>query len=1065
MSSNNIKDCQCFHFPNGKAISASEHAKQKANIQIFKNNVLLNCNNSLPRSNTARRVYSGSQNRIRSINGLKLTNQKCEDNSSCIFSEKNKADFWINTNTINDPRFTRISSNPSIEILVKGPLDKNVLQSLAEETGNNGFLNPTEIIIGSEVTSISSDLLEDISGINKRLTTFGFKSLITKCISIDTNAFRDCQQLQTLNIPNSVITIGEAAFRNCLLLQTVTIPDSVTTIGKSAFHNCILLKTLTIGDSVSTIQENAFRECKLLQTLTLPDSVISIGKAAFRGCVLLNTVTFGNSVETISEEAFRECGELTSLTLPTSLISIGPNIIFRTNITTINIPPNVTQIDEGAFASPTRSLLTITIDPTNSNFKILDNVLFNHDFTLLLCYPSGRTDTEYTIPNTVTKIGRSSISNCTTLETINIPSSVTTIGEAAFFSNINLTNLNIPSSVTSFEVGFNFFNCRSLTNINIPNGVQFLGEQVFRSCVNLTTVNIPTSVTTIDKFILENTFITTITIPRNVTAISEGAFGKSRLQSISIDENNRNFRVVNNVLFNSNMQILLFYPRGKLDSSYTLPRSVKRIGDSAFEYSTNIFNDNLQTINIQIFSISLNERLTRNINDLLSIGSFAFRSLRVLRNINIPNSVRTIEKNAFFGCISLTTINIPTSLTTIEQGTFELCRTLTNINIPNNITVIEDRAFAGCESLVNIIIPDSVTSIGENAFFSIAATSIHIPANVTHIKDGAFNNPQLELITIDFNNKNFRVENNVLFNNNMSVILCYPAENPSTRYNIPKSATIISGHTFTHSSNLQTINIPSNVTLIKNAAFEACSNLTSLTIPESLSFIAADTFFNCVSLRSIIIPSSILHIEEFAFFNCQSLRSVTFNKAPTNPIIRRSAFLDTPLNDIIFFNDLDGTRTLVVVDRTTENAVYSNALIVTFNDGSTHTIFPASCDTDGINNALPPGLTDIRDINVNPSINSFTQINNNAFENYTGESITIPSSVRRIGDLAFSQCSILNTVTFKANIETTIGTQVFTATPVVNVSVPGAGTPTGAQLNNLTGITITDNNDVIYTIN
>ena len=95
MSSNNTRHCQCSRFPSGTAISASERAKQKANIQIFKNNVLLNCNSNLSNSDSTRRVYSGSQNRIRSVNGFKLTSQKCEENSTCIFSDKNNADFWF----------------------------------------------------------------------------------------------------------------------------------------------------------------------------------------------------------------------------------------------------------------------------------------------------------------------------------------------------------------------------------------------------------------------------------------------------------------------------------------------------------------------------------------------------------------------------------------------------------------------------------------------------------------------------------------------------------------------------------------------------------------------------------------------------------------------------------------------------------------------------------------------------------------------------------------------------------------------------------------------------------
>lgn len=94
MSNNRIKSCECFRFPSGTAMCASERIRQKANIQIYKNNVLLNCKDQNSR------VYSGTHNRLRSINGFKLheeskANSDCGGNPDCIFSDKKAADYWI----------------------------------------------------------------------------------------------------------------------------------------------------------------------------------------------------------------------------------------------------------------------------------------------------------------------------------------------------------------------------------------------------------------------------------------------------------------------------------------------------------------------------------------------------------------------------------------------------------------------------------------------------------------------------------------------------------------------------------------------------------------------------------------------------------------------------------------------------------------------------------------------------------------------------------------------------------------------------------------------------------
>ena len=73
----------------------------------------------------------------------------------------------------NDPRLTRIETNPVIEVLIKGPLNKAAMTNVARITGDNRFLNPTKIVVGTEVTEIGSDILTNIQG--KRLTTLGFK--------------------------------------------------------------------------------------------------------------------------------------------------------------------------------------------------------------------------------------------------------------------------------------------------------------------------------------------------------------------------------------------------------------------------------------------------------------------------------------------------------------------------------------------------------------------------------------------------------------------------------------------------------------------------------------------------------------------------------------------------------------------------------------------------------------------------------------------------------------------------------------------------------------------------
>ena len=189
--------------------------------------------------------------------------------------------------------------------------------------------------------------------------------------------------------------------------------------------------------------------------------------------------------------------------------------------------------------------------------------------------------------------------------------------------------------------------CRSLTNINIPNSVTTIGKDAFAYCDSCTSITIPSCI---------------------VITIGNPFCGWHGI----LNNESKAFIYEDHVLFNKNKTILIAYIAK--ETNYTIPNSVRTIGDSAFGGCDS------------------------------------------LTSINIPNSVTIIEDHAFSGCYSLTSINIPNSVTTIGEGAFKGCDSLTSINIPNSVTTIGKSAFWGCDSLTNINIPNSVTTIGKCAF-------------------------------------------------------------------------------------------------------------------------------------------------------------------------------------------------------------------------------------------------------------------------------------------------------------------------------------------------------------
>ena len=91
-----------------------------------------------------------------------------------------------------------------------------------------------------------------------------------------------------------VTGIGDSAFRNCDSLKSITIPNSVTSIGNYAFYGCDALINVTLY-GVTSIGSSAFEHCDNLTNVTIPNSVKSICPFAFYYCNKLKNITFNGT--------------------------------------------------------------------------------------------------------------------------------------------------------------------------------------------------------------------------------------------------------------------------------------------------------------------------------------------------------------------------------------------------------------------------------------------------------------------------------------------------------------------------------------------------------------------------------------------------------------------------------------------------------------------------------------------------------------------------------------------------------------------------------------------------
>ena len=329
--------------------------------------------------------------------------------------------------------------------------------------------------------------------------------------------------IEKVVISKGVTSIGNEAFKWCERLTNVTIPDSITSIGNSAFYDCSSLTSVTIPDSVTSIGEWAFYGCSSLTSVTIPHGVTSIGGAAFWGCSSLTSVTIGNSVTSIGEWAFSDCSSLTSVTIPDSVTSIGDCAFYGCiSLTSVTIGNGVTSINDSF--SGCVSLKNFTVSESNSAYSSKDGVLFNKNKTKLVAYPAGKTNTSYTIPNSVSEIKEWAFSDCSDLTNVTIPNSVSKISYGTFWGCSSLTSVTIPTSVKSID-GYAFEYCSSLTSVTIPNSVTSIGEWAFSDCSSLTSITIPNSVSKISYGTFECCEnLKSVTIPTSVKSIDGRAF-------------------------------------------------------------------------------------------------------------------------------------------------------------------------------------------------------------------------------------------------------------------------------------------------------------------------------------------------------------------------------------------------------------------------------------------------------------------------------------------------------------------------------------------------------------
>lgn len=163
-------------------------------------------------------------------------------------------------------------------------------------------------------------------------------------------AFRGCEELKSVTLPDSLTKINDETFYDCVSLINIDLPESLTSIGSNAFTYCRKLTNVTLPDRVTEIKDYAFYWCESLGGVTIPGNVSSVGNSAFYECSQLSMVIFENGVKSIGAQAFSYCSHLSSVSIPDSMREIGEGAFSACDsLKTITIPSSVTSLGNEIF--------------------------------------------------------------------------------------------------------------------------------------------------------------------------------------------------------------------------------------------------------------------------------------------------------------------------------------------------------------------------------------------------------------------------------------------------------------------------------------------------------------------------------------------------------------------------------------------------------------------------------------------------------------------------------------------------------------------------------------------
>jgi tyrosine-protein phosphatase YwqE len=640
-------------------------------------------------------------------------------------------------------------------------------------------------------------------------------------------------------------------------IRKVYVSAGITTLSTQCFYYCSMMTDLIFesGSQLTTISGSAFNGCSRLVRINLEE------------CTKLNL---------ISGSAFYDCRSLTSIVLPEGLQTINGRAFARcTSLNSVYLPDGISFISSTAFQGCGGVVLSVAYNSYAKQYAIRNGIAYVERAATVIASGSCGADASW-------ELYGDGVLNIKGSGALTSPKAAS--GIAWYTYRHMIRAVHVDAGITNLP-DFAFYGCSALETVSFAEGSQLttIGGSALRGCSALTEVTLPRHVQTIYGNAFRNcSNLTSVYLPDSVSYLAASTFQGCGQVVLSVGYNSyaKDFAARNGIRYVERQPEIIASGSCGADATWEL-------------YSDGV-------LHIKGSGALSNPKVSS------ATAWYAYRHM--IRVVHVDAGITNLPDFAFFGCSALETVSFAegSQLTTIGGSAFNGCTSLKELTLPQGVKTIYGNAFRGCSSLVSVYLPDTVSYITGGAFRDCGKVVLSVAYN-SYAKQYAIRNgiayvERERAVTASgscgadatwelYSDGALSIRGTgSLTNPAYAGAVAWSAYRESIRtVEVASGITNLPDFAFYGCSALETVSFAegSQLTTIGGSAFNGCTSLKELTLPQGVKTIYGNAFRSCSSLTSVYLPDTVSYITGGAFRGCgKVVLSVAYNSYAKQYAIR-----------------------------------------------------------------------------------------------------------------------------------------------------------------------------------